>query len=150
MKILPVTLGVALLVLGSFAWVNWKPRREAIPVQSLNTWQEADSPTGFPVNSGEGLRIPPLDFQMDLFRGSQRYRIPLAVRFDMPMGAANGALTYNAQSFWEMNERRGGRHTGDDLNGIGGMDTEIQFLRLLMGSWFMRESRVRVGVRFSF
>jgi len=46
-------------------------------------------------------------------------RLPLAVRFDQPMGGEHGALTYNAQPF------RLNRHLGDDLNGIGGLDSDF-------------------------
>jgi murein DD-endopeptidase MepM/ murein hydrolase activator NlpD len=35
------------------------------------------------------------------------------------MGAENGALTYNARPF------RSSRHLGDDLNGIGGWDSDL-------------------------
>lgn len=46
-------------------------------------------------------------------------RLPLAVRFDYPMGSEHGALTYNAQRF------RLNRHLGDDLNGIGGLNSDL-------------------------
>jgi hypothetical protein len=52
-------------------------------------------------------------------------QVPKAVRFDPPMGSEHGALVYNGQKYWEMNEKRGGHHTGDDLNGIGGMNTDL-------------------------
>jgi murein DD-endopeptidase MepM/ murein hydrolase activator NlpD len=44
--------------------------------------------------------------------------LPLAARFDPPMGGERGALTYNAQPF------RTTRHLGDDLNGIGGWNSD--------------------------
>ncbi len=45
--------------------------------------------------------------------------LPLASRFDMPLGSEHGALTYNARSF------RMQRHLGDDLNGIGGGNSDL-------------------------
>ncbi|MDB6006155.1 MAG: hypothetical protein JWR15_3142 [Prosthecobacter sp.] len=45
--------------------------------------------------------------------------LPLAVRFDMPMGSEHGAFTYNARPF------RIERHLGDDLNGIGGGNSDL-------------------------
>jgi hypothetical protein len=44
--------------------------------------------------------------------------LPEAARFDFPIGSENGALTYNAQRFTE------NRHLGDDLNGIGGENSD--------------------------
>ncbi len=45
--------------------------------------------------------------------------LPLAARFEAPMGSEHGALTYNAQPF------RTTRHLGDDLNGIGGWNSDL-------------------------
>ncbi|WP_395735338.1 M23 family metallopeptidase [Prosthecobacter sp.] len=45
--------------------------------------------------------------------------LPLATRFDMPMGSEHGALTYNARAF------RISRHLGDDFNGIGGGNSDL-------------------------
>lgn len=45
--------------------------------------------------------------------------LPVATRFDMPMGSEHGALTYNARPF------RIARHLGDDLNGIGGENSDL-------------------------
>lgn len=46
-------------------------------------------------------------------------KAPRASRFDAPMGSPLGALTYNAQPFLTT------RHLGDDLNGIGGWDSDL-------------------------
>jgi hypothetical protein len=45
--------------------------------------------------------------------------LPSASRFDFPLGSENGALVYNAQRF------SGNKHLGDDLNGIGGEDSDL-------------------------
>ena len=45
--------------------------------------------------------------------------LPVAVRWDAPMGSEHGALTYNAQPF------RVTRHLGEDLNGIGGYNSDL-------------------------
>lgn len=45
--------------------------------------------------------------------------LPTAGRFDFPLGSENGALSYNAQPFTK------NRHLGDDLNGIGGENSDL-------------------------
>jgi hypothetical protein len=45
--------------------------------------------------------------------------IPTASHFDFPLGNENGAMAYNAQYFTE------NKHLGDDLNGIGGENSDL-------------------------
>lgn len=80
--------------------------------------QHADSPLAMPADGKP-------DHRFHFLSAWQTARIPEAVRFEAPMGTEHGGLVYNAQKFWDMNEKRGGHHTGDDLNGIGGMNTDL-------------------------
>jgi murein DD-endopeptidase MepM/ murein hydrolase activator NlpD len=66
-----------------------------------------------------------VDHRFDFLPAWQAVAIPKALRFDSPMGTEHAGLVYNAQPFWDMNESRGGHHTGDDLNGIGGMNSDL-------------------------
>lgn len=61
----------------------------------------------------------PLDPAFLRLSSEEILRLPLAVRFDQPMGTEHGALTYNARPF------RTARHLGDDLNGIGGGNSDL-------------------------
>jgi hypothetical protein len=62
---------------------------------------------------------PPFDPAFKRMSPVEVARLPLAARFDAPIGSEHGALTYNAQPF------RINRHLGDDLNGIGGLNSDL-------------------------
>lgn len=51
-------------------------------------------------------------------------RIPLADGFQWPVGAPGMAFMYDAQPFGTDNPQYGGKHCGQDLNGIGGENTD--------------------------
>ena len=104
------------LVLGIAGVASWN-----LGVTFFRQWrgyQSADQPLTLPA-TGE------VDHRCDFLSSWQAAAIPLALRFDPPLGSDHGGLTYNAQKFWEMNEKRGGHHVGEDLNGIGGMNTDL-------------------------
>ena len=69
-------------------------------------WPELHRPT----RVGPAFQIVPALFLASL---------PTAARFDFPIGSENGALAYNAQPFTQ------NRHLGDDLNGIGGENSDL-------------------------
>lgn len=77
---------------------------------------------GFAWWRAHGLRwdgAAPFDPAFHRLTPEEVVTLPLAVRFDMPMGSQHGALTYNARPF------RISRHLGDDLNGIGGENSDL-------------------------
>jgi len=92
--------GIGTSALASFAWL-WL-LRACIP-------GENKGPVTPPPFDAAFVRLPAPEVAM----------LPLARRFVAPMGAENGALTYNARAF------RSSRHLGDDLNGIGGWNSDL-------------------------
>jgi hypothetical protein len=91
MRVLLFLTIFALALLGTLAW---------------KLWPELSRPT----------RLDPA-FQVPL--PFELASLPVATRFDFPLGSEHGALTYNAQRFTE------NHHLGDDLNGIGGENSDL-------------------------
>jgi len=84
----------------------------------------SDSPELKPVVLKDG-GFPPRDPAFLLLRALDVAQVPVAARFDAPLGSEHGALTYDAQPFQDWNSGRGSRHLGLDLNGIGGGDSDL-------------------------
>ncbi|MEO8043571.1 MAG: M23 family metallopeptidase [Spartobacteria bacterium] len=59
------------------------------------------------------------DSHFALFSPIDLVSLPTATRFDFPIGTEHGAMAYNAQPFTE------NLHLGDDLNGIGGENSDL-------------------------
>ncbi|MDZ4403311.1 M23 family metallopeptidase [Prosthecobacter sp.] len=93
-----LTLALAAAVVGVI-WQRLGPRLEDLP----------DS----------AVKPKPLDPAFVRLTPRETATLPLATRFDMPLGSEHGAFTYNARAF------RIERHLGDDLNGIGGENSDL-------------------------
>ena len=106
------------LAAGIVGYVVWKTSQTGVAEVKLVGFQAADEPLRMPANGKPDMRF-------HMLSAWQANQIPPISKMDTPMGSENGALVYNAQKFWEMNKKRGGHHTGDDLNGIGGMNTDL-------------------------
>lgn len=67
------------------------------------------------------VSLPPMPLILDLYQPpvTEMVTLPLASRFDFPLGTSNGGMVYNAQPFGK------NRHLGDDWNGLGGYDTDL-------------------------
>jgi len=106
--------GVALLAAGALTVFAWRQIRDEAPQRIRFAGAQAADALPMPAGGSPDMRFR-------LLSPWDTASTPIARRFDPPLGA----LIYNAQPFWEMNVRRGGHHTGDDLNGIGGMNTDL-------------------------
>ena len=112
---LVVTAVVALAITGAAIWQVSGGGAGRIPRFGS---QSADSALVMPEKGTPDLNFRPLSPWQSL-------RVPVAVRLDPPAGTENGAFTHNAQPFWAKNEKSGANHTGDDLYGIGGNNTNL-------------------------
>jgi murein DD-endopeptidase MepM/ murein hydrolase activator NlpD len=108
-----LTLAAAAAIVGVILWREGEKQ----PAERIG-FQDADVPLDMPKGGAP-------DHRFHFLPAWQTAQIPRSPRFDPPLGSEHGGLAYNAQKFWEMNEKRGGHHTGDDLNGIGGMNTDL-------------------------
>ncbi|MES2981116.1 MAG: M23 family metallopeptidase [Verrucomicrobiota bacterium] len=110
-----ITLAIAF---GMIGYLVWRSSETHVAPVKLVGFQESDVPPIMP-KSGE------VDMRFHMISAWQANQIPNISQMSAPLGSENGALVYNAQPYWEMNNERGGHHTGDDLNGIGGQNTDL-------------------------
>src|SRR4051812_30604328 len=98
---------------------NWGNRRLAIVLVVLVIFLLSVAATVALRLWPELTRPKHLDLGFQLPQPLELAAIPTATRFDFPLGSENGAMAYNAQRFTE------NRHLGDDLNGIGGENSDL-------------------------
>ncbi len=107
-------LATSCVVVTVFAWL--KMSSDAEPAAKPKSIYEADIPPSAPV---------PVDARLILLTPLELAKAPLADVFTYPVGAENGAFSYVAQGFGDMNAKRGGKHAALDINGIGGENTDL-------------------------
>ena len=109
-------LGVGAIAVGVIAYMN----------------NGADSGPVSPAVAGiYGQDVPPATVPEQLRPGlvlltpHQLALTPLVDGFQSPCGTARGGFVYDAQPFNTHNAQRGGHHTGSDINGIGGENSDL-------------------------
>ena len=117
------TVIITFVIIAAFAGRSFlhNHSQKVVAIKSLNSWQNADIPLGYPINDTE----PVFDSRFIQLNAFERATIPTITQMNAAMGTEQGALTYDAQPFWSDNSKRGGHHSGDDLNGIGGQNSDL-------------------------
>jgi murein DD-endopeptidase MepM/ murein hydrolase activator NlpD len=98
------------------AFFVWGPKER--PIVAIQSGAPPKRVGLLPVETADGAALP-FDPAFVAVRPIESVRAPVAARFEAPLGSVLGALTYNAQPFLVS------RHLGDDLNGIGGKDSDL-------------------------
>lgn len=115
--------------IGIFLWLGviiFSHRQVSEPdVITLKNWQDADAPFGYPIEINGVKTLQTFDPRFNFYTPWDRSSIPLVDYFQASMGTETWAYTYNAQPFNELNKGRGGNHSGDDINGIGGQNSDL-------------------------
>lgn len=109
-------LAIGVLGAGIVAYLNYDSDKNAAEPAIAGLYGQDTPPSTMPECLLPGLV---------LLTPQQLALIPLADGFQSPCGTAGGAFVYDAQPFNTLNEKRGGHHTGCDINGIGGEDTDL-------------------------
>ncbi len=114
---------------GLIFWIGFvilteKPDPEP-DISNLNSWQESDTPFGIPIDLSQPEITQQFDHRFNFFSPWEKAAIPRTESFQAAMGSETGAFTYNAQPFDTANPARGGNHSGDDINGIGGENSDL-------------------------
>ena len=114
---IPATLFAVLLVIVIAIALNKAPLEQKwVILKDYEAWRPRLTAAGQAIAA---------DSRFCFVRPVDSARSPQATRFDSPIGSEHGALTYNAQPFMAFNRNFGGHHLADDLNGIGGGDTDL-------------------------
>ncbi len=107
-------INLSIIIAGTCACVALflRPAPEKLPAQPVPRigLLRAGTPREAPSLLRGGLALPsPWDLA----------RVPVVAQLDYPLGSEAGALTYNARPFREVD------HLADDLNGIGGKNSDL-------------------------
>lgn len=109
-------LGIGVIGVGVIAYLNNDAAEAPAAPATAGIYGQDVPPAGIPEQLLPGLV---------LLTPHQLAITPYVDGFQSPCGTATGGFTYDAQPFNTMNEKRGGHHTGADINGIGGEDTDL-------------------------
>ncbi len=110
-----------LLVMGGVVWLCCMIYRNS---GNTRADEMGNPPSGVGEDAAPEMMPKEIIDGLVLLRAEQMAKVPLVDGFQSPVGPPNAAMMYNAQGFGADNEKRGGRHSGEDWNGIGGENSD--------------------------
>ncbi len=122
-RLIPAS-AVGLLFWIGYLVVTSKPAPEP-DISNLNSWQESDTPLGIPIDLSKPGIPQKFASRFHFFSPWERAAIPRTEFFQAAMGTQSDAYSYNAQAFNSPNKARDGNHSGDDINDIGGQNSDL-------------------------